>query len=41
MQLPAGFDFSRTIHGPDERIPVEAIDFGADAIFRVLGCFGS
>jgi acetylornithine deacetylase/succinyl-diaminopimelate desuccinylase-like protein len=41
MQLPTGFDFSRTIHGPDERIPVEAVEFGADAIFRALGCFGA
>ena len=40
MQLPRDFDFSKTVHGPDERIPVEALGFGSDAIYRVLRSFG-
>ncbi|MGK5092963.1 M20/M25/M40 family metallo-hydrolase [Deltaproteobacteria bacterium TL4] len=36
MNLPQGFDFFRTIHAANERIPVEAVDFGSDAIFEVL-----
>ncbi|WP_238314732.1 hypothetical protein, partial [Methylobacterium crusticola] len=27
MKLPRGFNFSRLVHGPDERIPVEALHF--------------
>ena len=40
MRLPKDFDFSRTVHGPDERIPVEALDFGGEAIYRALRGFG-
>lgn len=36
MKLPADFDFVKTVHAADERIPVEALGFGADAIFRLL-----
>ena len=31
MKLPAGFDFWSTVHGADERVPVDAVEFGADA----------
>jgi acetylornithine deacetylase/succinyl-diaminopimelate desuccinylase-like protein len=41
MTLPADFDFSRTIHAADERVPVEAVEFGTEAIYRVLGRFGA
>jgi acetylornithine deacetylase/succinyl-diaminopimelate desuccinylase-like protein len=41
MTLPADFDFSRTIHAADERIPVAAVEFGTGAIYRVLGRFGA
>jgi acetylornithine deacetylase/succinyl-diaminopimelate desuccinylase-like protein len=41
MTLPADFDFSRTIHAADERIPVEAVEFGTESIYRVLGRFGA
>jgi len=41
MQLPEGFDFAQTIHGADERIPVEAIAFGTDAIYKALQRFGT
>ncbi len=40
MRLPKDFDFSGTVHGPDERIPVEALDFGGEAMYRALRRFG-
>jgi acetylornithine deacetylase/succinyl-diaminopimelate desuccinylase-like protein len=39
MKLPPGVDFLKTVHAADERIPVEALDFGTDAIYRVLERF--
>ena len=36
MKLPADFNFTQTIHAADERIPVEAMDFGTNAIYEVL-----
>lgn len=36
MRLPAGFNFAGAIHAADERIPVDAVEFGAEAIYRVL-----
>ncbi len=41
MNLPEGFDFSRIIHAADERIPIEALDFGANAIYEALRLFGN
>ncbi len=40
MMLPEDFNFIRTIHAADERIPIEAVDFGANAIYRLLQRFG-
>jgi len=40
MNLPPEFDFSQTIHAADERIPVEALDFGTNAIYEALEHFG-
>jgi len=37
--LPEDFNFSKTIHAADERIPIEAVDFGTNAIFEVLKRF--
>ena len=37
MKLPPDFDFWSTVHGADERVPVDAVDFGADAISRGAG----
>lgn len=31
----------QTIHAADERIPVDAIEFGANAIYRVLQRVGA
>ena len=36
MLLPEGFNFGATIHAADERIPVEAVAFGVEAIFMAL-----
>lgn len=41
MQLPEDFNFSSSIHAPDERVPADTLPFGADAIYRVLSRFGS
>lgn len=40
MPLPEDLNFAQTIHAADERIPVEALKFGADAIYQVLTRFG-
>jgi acetylornithine deacetylase/succinyl-diaminopimelate desuccinylase-like protein len=41
MVLPEDFSFTRTIHSADERIPIEALDFGTEAIYEVLQRFGN
>jgi acetylornithine deacetylase/succinyl-diaminopimelate desuccinylase-like protein len=40
MPLPRELDFNRLIHAADERIPVEAVDFGTDCICDLLERFG-
>jgi acetylornithine deacetylase/succinyl-diaminopimelate desuccinylase-like protein len=40
MRLPEGFNFVQTIHAADERIPADAVGFGADAIYQALQRFG-
>jgi acetylornithine deacetylase/succinyl-diaminopimelate desuccinylase-like protein len=40
MQLPEEMRFMELIHAEDERIPVDAIDFGTSAIRRLLDRFG-
>lgn len=40
MRLPVGIDFSRVVHAADERIPVEAVEFGTRAILEALRRFG-
>jgi len=40
MSLPRDFNFWQTMHAANERIPVEALTFGADAIYKVLQRFG-
>jgi acetylornithine deacetylase/succinyl-diaminopimelate desuccinylase-like protein len=39
MPLPSEFQFMRLIHAENERVPVEAIEFGTRAIARVLERF--
>jgi acetylornithine deacetylase/succinyl-diaminopimelate desuccinylase-like protein len=36
MQLPEEFSFMDTIHAADERIPVDAVEFGTQRVFEVL-----
>jgi acetylornithine deacetylase/succinyl-diaminopimelate desuccinylase-like protein len=36
MKLPADFPLLKLPHAPDERIPVEALDFGTEAVVRAL-----
>ena len=37
--LPENFNFTATVHAADERIPVEALEFGTQAINQVLQQF--
>jgi acetylornithine deacetylase/succinyl-diaminopimelate desuccinylase-like protein len=39
MTLPEDMNFSQIIHAANERIPADAVEFGADAIYRVLQRF--
>jgi acetylornithine deacetylase/succinyl-diaminopimelate desuccinylase-like protein len=36
LRLPADFAFTTLIHAADERVPADAIEFGAEAVFRAL-----
>ena len=39
MRLPPDFDFTTLIHAADERIPVDAVEFGAEAVWRAVQRF--
>jgi acetylornithine deacetylase/succinyl-diaminopimelate desuccinylase-like protein len=39
MRLPEDFAFAKLIHAADERIPVDALEFGAEAVFRAIQRF--
>ena len=39
MRLPADFQFAKLIHAADERIPVDALEFGAEAVWRAIQRF--
>lgn len=41
MPLPEDFNFTATLHAADERIPVDALTFGTNAIYQVLQRFGT
>jgi acetylornithine deacetylase/succinyl-diaminopimelate desuccinylase-like protein len=36
LRLPSDFRFTGLIHAADERVPADAIEFGAEAVFRAL-----
>jgi acetylornithine deacetylase/succinyl-diaminopimelate desuccinylase-like protein len=36
LQLPDDFSFIGTIHAADERVPVDALDFGMRAVYKVI-----
>jgi acetylornithine deacetylase/succinyl-diaminopimelate desuccinylase-like protein len=40
MSLPPDFSFWLAIHAADERIPLDALTFGTDAIYKVIQRFG-
>jgi acetylornithine deacetylase/succinyl-diaminopimelate desuccinylase-like protein len=39
MRLPEDFGFARLIHAADERIPVDALEFGVEAVWRAIQRF--
>ncbi len=39
MRLPEEFQFAKLIHAADERIPVDALEFGAEAVWRAVQRF--
>ncbi len=41
MRMPADLQFIPLIHAADERIPVEAVSFGTDAIYQAMRRFGT
>ncbi|MHB8629937.1 MAG: M20/M25/M40 family metallo-hydrolase [Aggregatilineales bacterium] len=40
MKLPIDFNFIKTIHAANERIPVDALDFGTNCLYEVLQRYG-
>jgi len=40
MNLPSDFNFAQSIHAADERIPVDSVRFGSDAIYKLLQHYG-
>ena len=36
LSLPDDFEFTKLIHAADERVPADAVRFGAEAVGRVL-----
>jgi acetylornithine deacetylase/succinyl-diaminopimelate desuccinylase-like protein len=39
MRLPEDFAFTKLIHAADERIPVAALEFGTEAVWRAVQRF--
>ena len=39
LRLPEDFAFTQLLHAADERVPVEAIEFGAEAVWRAIQRF--
>ena len=40
LTVPDGFDFQRTVHAADERIPVSALEFGSNVLTDVIRRYG-
>jgi len=40
MLFPKDFNFWQNTHAANERIPVEALNFGTDALYKVIQRFG-
>lgn len=41
MNLPPDFNFTQYIHADNERIPLESVDFGSKAIYKLIERYGS
>lgn len=41
LNLAPGSNLLSTVHGADERVPVDAVHFGADAVYRALLRYGA
>jgi len=41
MKLPPDFSFFSTVHSGDERIPADAVEFGTNAILRLIQTYNS
>jgi acetylornithine deacetylase/succinyl-diaminopimelate desuccinylase-like protein len=39
MILHKEMNFTKLVHSADERIPIEAIEFGVNSIYELLKCF--
>jgi len=40
LKLPPGLDFWHLVHAADERVPVDALDFGVEALYRLVERYG-
>ena len=40
LPLPKDFAFTETVHAADERVPADAVDWGAERVFEVLRRYG-
>ncbi len=41
LKMPPDLDFWQLVHAADERVPVAALDFGVEALYRLLERYGS
>jgi acetylornithine deacetylase/succinyl-diaminopimelate desuccinylase-like protein len=41
LKMPPDLDFWQQVHAADERVPVAALDFGVEALYRLLERYGS
>ena len=39
--IPPDFNFLQTVHAANERIPVDALQFGVDAVYKLLTRYGT
>jgi acetylornithine deacetylase/succinyl-diaminopimelate desuccinylase-like protein len=40
LKLPEGFEFQKLVHAADERVPVDAVEFGTDCMLKAIERFG-
>jgi acetylornithine deacetylase/succinyl-diaminopimelate desuccinylase-like protein len=41
MNLPMSFNFANTVHAADERIPVDGLLFGVEAVYQAIQRLGA